>query len=641
MSASDDDRFEPRLGRIRSLGDRRAKSFLSRMSEKVSRLGGPPRLSIGYGHRNFGGRQQAMSYSRRVIVKARIVRLTPTGISRQAAHLSYIQRDGVDRDGSAARLYDARTDDADGAEFSERSEGDRHQFRFIVSAEDGQEFASLKPFIRDLMATAERDLDTKLDWVAADHFDTDHPHTHIIVRGKTDRGDDLVIPRAYISHGLRQRAMELASLELGPETAVEAFRKQTREVDQERFTRLDRRLLSAAHDHVVTLDRYDGESALFAARLRSLRKMGLAESQGGKHWTLSHDLETTVRRMGERGDIIKTLHRTMKRAGLSRPVGPNPQWAPGRASEVLEGRLVSLGIADEITDRAFAVVDGLDGRVRYADLGAPAPLDARVGDLIRITTVSIKPRAVDRTIAAIAEDAGGRYDVALHTAHEPRARPEFIQAHLRRLEALRRVGIAQRAQDGIWTIPGDYAERAKDYDRSRSAKEPARLAVIGREPVDTLARMNAATWLDERLAGDAEDGVADAGFGHDVREALQARRLWLVRQGLMKTGEPGEKLAPEGLEELKRRELDRLGGAIWREMRLPYAPAREGERIEGTYVRAEVVASGKVAVIARAKDFTLVPWRDVLERNLGKRVSGVMGGVGVSWDLTRNKGIGR
>jgi len=366
----------------------------------------------------------------------------------------------------------------------------------------------------------------------------------------------------------------------------------------------------------------------------------MAEKKDAQRWALPRDLETTLRRMGERGDIIKTLHRTMKRAGLSRPTGPNPEWGRGRNGDVLEGRLVSLGIADEITDRAFAIVDGLDGRVRYVDLGAPAPLDARAGDLVRITTVSIKSRAVDRTIAAVAEGADGRYDAALHKAHDPRARPEFIQAHVRRLEALRRVQIVQRAPDGSWAIPGDYAERAKDYDRARSAKEPARLAVIGREPVDTLARMNAATWLDERLAGDAEDGVADAGFGHDVREALKVRRLWLVREGLMKTGEPGETLAPEGIEELKRKELNRLGGAIWREMRLPYAPAREGERIEGTYVRAEAVAAGKVAVVARAKDFTLVPWRDVLERNLGKRVSGVMGGNGVSWELTRNKGIG-
>jgi type IV secretory pathway VirD2 relaxase len=39
------------------------------------------------------------------------------------------------------------------------------------------------------MARMEEELGTKLDWVAADHRDTAHPHTHIILRGKDDRGE--------------------------------------------------------------------------------------------------------------------------------------------------------------------------------------------------------------------------------------------------------------------------------------------------------------------------------------------------------------------------------------------------------------------------------------------------------------------
>ena len=52
--------------------------------------------------------------------------------------------------------------------------GDRHQFRFIVAAEDGAEYQDLKPMIRRLMAQAEKDLGTKLDWVAVNHFNTGH-----------------------------------------------------------------------------------------------------------------------------------------------------------------------------------------------------------------------------------------------------------------------------------------------------------------------------------------------------------------------------------------------------------------------------------------------------------------------------------
>ncbi|MBH9796816.1 relaxase/mobilization nuclease domain-containing protein, partial [Clostridioides difficile] len=79
----------------------------------------------------------------------------------------------------------------------------------------------LKPFVRDLMRQVEADLGTRLDWVAADHFNTGHPHTHIVVRGADERGQDLVIARDYIAHGMRARASDLMTRELGPETEIE------------------------------------------------------------------------------------------------------------------------------------------------------------------------------------------------------------------------------------------------------------------------------------------------------------------------------------------------------------------------------------------------------------------------------------
>jgi hypothetical protein len=235
MTEEGEDRFRPRPGRIRSLGGRRAKTFLSRLAREVSRAGGSPRLTFGVHDAPRTGRGGNAGFARRVIVKARIVRLDAAGLRRQAAHLAYIQRDGVAKDASPARLYDARSDEADGKAFAERSEGDRHQFRFIVSPEDGRALADLKPFVRDLMREAERDLGTRLEWVAADHYDTGHPHAHVVVRGRTDQGEDLVIPRAYITHGLRRRASELVTRELGPETAVEAYEKLIREETQERY----------------------------------------------------------------------------------------------------------------------------------------------------------------------------------------------------------------------------------------------------------------------------------------------------------------------------------------------------------------------------------------------------------------------
>src|SRR5271157_4532248 len=124
----------------------------------------------------------------------------------------------------------------------ERCEEDRHHFRFIVSPEDAAEMDDLRAFTRELMADAERDLHTRLDWVAVDHWNTDNPHIHVLVRGRADDGQDLVISRDYISNGFRGRAGERVTLELGPRSELEIRAGLEKEVDAERWTSLDRSL---------------------------------------------------------------------------------------------------------------------------------------------------------------------------------------------------------------------------------------------------------------------------------------------------------------------------------------------------------------------------------------------------------------
>src|SRR3546814_13111852 len=127
------------------------------------------------------------------------------GLKGARTHLRYIQRDGVTRDGLPGELYDADSDRADGRAFLERSDGDRHQFRFIVSVEDAVEYEDLKDFTRRLMKQMEEDLDTQLDWVAVDHYNTGHPPPHVVLRGKDACGRDLDIARDSIDQQSEER----------------------------------------------------------------------------------------------------------------------------------------------------------------------------------------------------------------------------------------------------------------------------------------------------------------------------------------------------------------------------------------------------------------------------------------------------
>ena len=379
--AARDDEIRPKLGRIRDRKGRKTISYITRVLRTAEKAVGAPgrfrrtshftgaRIGRGHAQGSIAALRGGGAGRRRVIVKTRVVRLKGGDLGAARTYLRYVQRDGVTREGEPGRLYDATIDEADGKAFLERSGGDRHQFRFIVSAEDGAELGDLKPFVRDLMRQMEHDLATQLDWVAADHFNTGHPHTHVVLRGKDDRGNDLVIARDYIAHGMRARASELVTRELGPETELDVIRKLEREADQERFTRLDRAILRDAADGLLSLaknpERDPVRHALRMGRLRTLERLGLASELEPSVWRIAPETDTTLRRMGERGDIIRTVQRDLARAGLVRNPTDLPIFDPSTPGARVVGRIVAEGFADELRDRRYLIVDGVDGRVHY------------------------------------------------------------------------------------------------------------------------------------------------------------------------------------------------------------------------------------------------------------------------------------
>jgi type IV secretory pathway VirD2 relaxase len=420
VAMSGDDDLRIRLGRVRDRGRAgRAKPFISQALAAAEKAGGfKRRASHGARSSTFGrGRAASFAAARRLgdrsrgeIVKARIVR---QGIKRAplSSHLEYLRRDGVTKDGAPGRMFDAEGDSADHRAFAERCSSDRHHFRFIVSPDDAEQLSDLKGFTRDLMTQAERDLGTKLDWVAVDHWNTDHPHIHVIVRGIADDGRDLVISRDYISEGLRARAGHLVSLELGPRNDLEVCRRLSAEIDADRWTGLDRALAAEAtrHDRIVDL-RPEADHALdgdirsaLVGRMRKLERLGLAEPLGSARWYLSERTEPTLRGLGERNDIIKRIHKGLAELRTERSVG-DYVLEHGDPAGPLIGRLIARGLDDELRGSGYAVIDGTDGRthhVRLSDLDATS--DGAPGSIVELRRFK-DSRGRERTAIAVRSD---------------------------------------------------------------------------------------------------------------------------------------------------------------------------------------------------------------------------------------------
>lgn len=651
-----DDEFEVKLGRIGNRKARRATSYLRRVRQEASKAGVSARLSwsftggrIGRGYAQgavMAGRARSKG-QRRVVIKARIVRIKAGDPGTIRAHLRYVQRDGVTREGEPGELYDVSNDRADGKAFTEFCAGDRHQFRFIVAPEDSAQLADLKPFIRDLMRQMEQDLGSRLDWVAADHFNTGHPHSHIVLRGKDDDGNDLVIARDYISHGFRARAADLITRELGPETEIEAARKLQQEVAAERLTRLDRAVIRDASGGLLELGAQSSREPTWHAarmgRLRTLERMGLAAEEGPGRWRIDAELETKLRRMGERGDVIKTMHRELTAAGVAPSVGNYAIFDPSRGGQRLVGRVVGEGFADELSERRYVVLDGIDGRMHYAEIGA---LAAGEEPLVRNTILELRSRAaelreVDRTIAKIAAAHDRIYSDRLHRRFDPEASSAYVETHIRRLEAMRRDGMVSRLADGRWTVGEDYLDRALRYEELQRSRNPLRVRVLSWQTLESLPQALGATWLDRQLIGKEPEGFASTGFGAEVETALRARRQWLIEQNLAREEGGNVRYARNLLETLRARELARTAADIAARTGLDHLEAKPGDRISGVYRRMLTLNSGRFALIEQSREFVLVPWRPVLERARGQMVSGTAGGEGISWSIGIKRGIGR
>lgn len=591
--SGDDSNFRIRPGRIRSKSGATPKSFINQVLRAAKKAGhtaapssGSGKRAPGFGRSTFGrgriafSRNRLFSTSRRVVVKARIARHQGRAFRSAplSAHLSYLKREGVTRDGEKAHMFDADTDRADDAAFTERCVEDRHHFRFIISPEDAGDMTDLKAFTRDLAKQMEADLGTKLDWVAVDHWNTDNPHVHLLVRGVDQDGKDLVISRDYISRGLRSRAEELAAIELGPKPAHEVRSALEREVGAERWTRLDVEIRITADETGYVDLRPDNPATddtekrrLMIGRLQKLERMGLATSAGPGEWMVGLEAELSLRDLGMRGDIIKTMHRAFTERGHDRGIGDYVIETGAAVSPVI-GRLVDKGLHDELSGEAYAVIDGTDGRAHH----------------VRFRNVEAFEHS---------PPFGGIVEVRRFGAADGE-RPALVLANRSDFDL-----------DTQVTAPG-----ATWLDHRLVEREPMPLSMggFGREVRNALTA-RAEHLADEGLARRQGQRVI---LQRDLLNTLRRRELDAV----------GAKLSTEtGLPHMKAATGEHIAGKYRQRLTLT----------SGRFAMIESLAANG------GLGFQLVPWSPSLDKQLGRHVTGIAkDGGGIEWGFGQKRGLG-
>ena len=322
------------------------------------------------------------------------------------AHGRYIARDTATHGGDPSQAgFDATRTDINIASVLDRWQraGDERLFKVIVSPEFGERI-NLPDHTRKLIQCMERDLKSRLEWVAAVHFNTEHPHVHIALRGKDQNGCALVIARDYIRSGIRFHAENLATKALGARTELDAEEARQREITQARYTSLDR-IIQRANDgqspsFTITTDitapgLSDRERRLhqdLSARLAHLGKMGLAKPVVPEQWVVQSDFET----------VLRTLQRTVDRqkmlaahgALLSDPRLPF-EITNIRDLQVVEGRVL-LHAEDEVSGRRYLLLEGTDAKVHLIYHNQEIDETRRAGKLAVDSFVRLEKRFADR-----------------------------------------------------------------------------------------------------------------------------------------------------------------------------------------------------------------------------------------------------
>lgn len=630
MSGDGDFDFQPKLGRIRSRGSfkpKGMKAYLKSARKRPSKTGG-------------GRRSTAFAGARRLMIKARVHRLSGSGARTQRAHISYLERDGAGKDNDPAEFYDDMSEGLDGQDWLREHADERHHFRFIVSPEDGEKLQELKPFIRDLVAQMEIDLETKLDWIAVDHCNTEHPHTHIVMSGRRDDGKDLVISKDYLSHGMRERGSAFLTRELGLQTEPELAAKLERETALRKVTRMDRNLMREMdRNGAINLDNLRRNRPYYQKRLNTLRSMGLARHQSGGNWSVDDQLDVALNALEKSDTIAVRIERAVRSAELDR-ISAHEQ-GPIKYGDAVYGRLLKVGYDDELMDRRYAIVDGLDGCVHHFDLGTSFPKDLKPGDMLEIKPRPQGALRMDQTIADMATQNGGIYSLTMQKQSDPQVGAKHITIIKNRIAALERAGLVQRFYEEAYSIGPDFIDRVDKHFAKASKRSPNIVRKVEGRAFETQVRAFGETWLDQQLAGQAVEPLGGAGLGGDVRSAMDERMKRHFQRGIVK-GWDAKELTDDHLKLLQKEGMLHASLDIAKETGLTYRAIQPGDRIEGTFKRVHQTEHAKFAVIDRGREFSLVPWKRGLEKLRDRPIEITMSrSRNIAWTIGRTRGLSR
>ena len=578
--------------------------------------------------------------SRRVIVKARVVKMTSYGIGAAKLHLRYLDREGTEKDQKKEGFYDKEHVEISRKDIEAIREGEPHQFRFIVSPEDAERL-DLTEYTKSLMSQMESDLGRELDWKAINHYNTDNPHTHIVVHGLDKKGEEVFIDKEYISNGLRNRASELATRELGHRLEHEIKESLQKEIKAKALTRIDYQLINHSTDHKIELKSYGDTPAIrlqrstMIGRLTELERMGLAEKLGTNQWKLDTNLKQKLNAINHYSEAVTRLQLAENR--LDSPANEHLVYDV-KSSQKFDGVVIDRGIRDEMSDKGYFIVGDRQGQLNYIEVGSLSGYEnVPINSVVTVQSQSQSwLRKSDRNIDEYAKshagkiklDEFGEWAVANGKVSHVKL-SEFVKTHEKRLNALERHELLQKTATG-WKVPNDLLAKLEQKSSQPKAVISLKHTLQLQEQINYQGR----TYLDDYYYEITNSTHTD-GVTTKLKNSARLRAQWLQEQGL----DVGTQSSKNALDAMER---NTLADAIQSKTGLSFNALSKGKSFQGKTIG--VIATKSVrryVLIANEKEFSMVPWKSPYSPEKGQQMAIGINQQGRTWIKQIQRGLER
>jgi len=601
--------FRPRLGGGRQPRPRE-DSFRSAVYRAARLTTATARATRHWNRRTRVDVRAPHPLARRVIVKAHVARMTPSGTRVAALHLRYIERDGVEREGSPGALYGPQGPLA-AETFNSPRPHEKHQFRLIVSPEDGHEL-DLTDYVRRLMTQVQRDLGQRIEWAPTITTPGILTPTSCCA-GSTataTKSASIASTSPMACAGARRRSPPRSSAFGSPKRSIEAGPRKSPGSATRPSTARSR---AAKTSRQVTLRTRAGPlsplaifEGLLLARLAHLERLELAQRTSAGCWTLTPGWTQHIKTLGERGDILAEMHRDLRsNPAHYRIVLPGQRLEPTPADRGrgLHGRVVCKGLADELRGSFYAVLETPGGAGYRVPLDRRSAEDLRPGDLVSmVNRLQRSVRPEDRILEETATRTRGLVDLAATPSPAP------DRDRLRhRLRELTKMGLARPDGTDRWRVPTDLIAQLE----ARDARAPRYRVDLRKDPLrlDEQVTYRGPVWLDT-VRGRP---LVLYGFGAEVLQALDRRDAFLRTLGI-------DPVDPRRLILLRDVECRALGAEI---------AARTGqafllqppEPFHGRVELAQNRSRTPLAIVSDGSLFVLVPLTRELGAARGQRVT--------------------